>query len=111
MRILAIERDLSPPSAALPPDLLRQEATEVWALRKQGVIRDIWFTRQNHHAVIMLECQHLAEARGHLASLALVRAGLIDFMVHELVSYDGEERLFATGKEPLRPKPEEPPEY
>lgn len=111
MRILAIERDLSSPGAALPPDLLRQEATQVWALRKQDVIREIWFTRQNRHAVIMLECPNAAEARRHLESLALVRAGLIDFIMHELVGYDGEERLFATGKEPARPKPEEPPEY
>ncbi|MDI1335678.1 MAG: hypothetical protein PSU94_05785 [Lacunisphaera sp.] len=110
MRILAIERELSPVGAALPPDLLRQEAADVWALRKQGVIRDIWFT-QDRHAVIMLECPHAAEARRHLGSLPLAQAGLIDFIVHELTSYDAFERLFTSGPTAAVPKAEEPPEY
>ena len=111
MRILAIERELTPPGAALPPALLRQEAADVWALQKQGIIRDIWFTTQDRHAVVMLECPGAAEARHHLAALPLVRAGLIDFMIHELGSYDGYERLFSTGPAVPAPKPEEPPEY
>lgn len=111
MRILAIERELAPVGATLPPDLLRQEAAEVWALQKQGLIRDIWFTTQDRHAVVMLECQNAAEARQHLAALPLARSGLIDFIVHELVSYDGYERLFFTGTGPPVAKHEEPPEY
>ena len=111
MRILAIERELTPPGAPLPPDLLRQEAAEVWALQKQGLIRDIWFTTQDRHAVIMLECPDAAGARQHLAALPLARSGLIDFMVYELASYDGYERLFSTGTPTPAPKHEEPPEY
>jgi len=112
MRILAIERELTPPGATIPADLYRKEAAEVWALQKQGVIRDIWFTIQDRHAVVMLECPNAAEARQQLAALPLVRAGLIDFTVHELATYDGYERLFSPGGPagPV-PKPEEPPEY
>lgn len=110
MRILAIERQVSPAGVTLPPDLLRQEAAAVWALRQPGIIRDIWFT-PDRHAVIMLECPNAAEARRHLATLPLVRAGSIDFLVHELASYDGFERLFAPGPGAPAPKPEEPPEY
>lgn len=111
MRILAIERDLTPPGATTPADLLHQEAATVWALQKQGLIRDIWFTTQGRNAVVMLECTNGAEARRHLAVLPLVRAGLIDFTVHELQSYDGYERLFATSPKAVAAKPEEPPEY
>lgn len=111
MRILAIERELTPPGASVPPDLLRREATEVWALQKQGVIRDIWFTTQGRNAVVMLECLNGAEARRHLAALPLVRTGMIDFTVFELQSYDGYERLFSANPKDAVAKPEEPPEY
>ena len=110
MRILAIERELTPPGAAIPADLLRREAAEVWTLQKQGLIRDIWFT-SDRHAVVMLECPDAAAAKEHLAALPLVRAGLIDFTIHELASYDGFERLFTPGPGKPAPKPEEPPEY
>lgn len=112
MRILAIERELTPPGASIPVDLLRQEAAEVWALQKQGIIRDIWFTtQQDRHAIIMLESLDATEARRQLADLPLVQAGLIDFTFHELGCYDGFERLFASGTSTPGPKHEEPPEY
>jgi muconolactone delta-isomerase len=112
MRILAIERELTPPGASVPPDLYRQEAAVVWALQKQGIIRDIWFTTQGRNAVVMLECPDAAGARRHLATLPLVRAGMIDFTVHELGAYDGYERLFSPGgPQAAASKPEEPPEY
>lgn len=110
MRILALERDLAPLGGAISADLLRREAAEVWALQRQGVIRDIWFT-PGRQAVLMLECPDAAEARRQLATLPLAQAGLIDFMVHELVAYDGFERLFAPVAGGPSPKPEEPPEY
>lgn len=111
MRILAIERDLTPPGASVPADLLRREATEVWALQKQGVIRDIWFTNPGRNAIVMLECVNGTAARRHLAALPLVRAGMIDFTVHELTSYDGYERLFSSSPKAVAAKPEEQPEY
>ena len=111
MRILAIERELPLPVYQNLRDLLREEAAIVWDLQKRGVIRDIWFTTANHRAVIMLECFNAAEARQHLATLPLVRSALNDFTLLELGSYDGFERLFATGREPAAVHPEEPPEY
>lgn len=110
MRILAIEREPAPPSA-LPADLLRREATEVWSLQKQGIIRDIWFTTQGRNAVVMLECMNAAEARRHLATLPLVQAGLIDFTILELSPYDGYDRIFSTGPKPTTTLREEAPEY
>ena len=111
MRILAIEREPSTLIHANLPDLLRAEAAGIWELQKRGIVRDIWFTT-DRHAIVMLECPNAGEARKHLAALPLVRAGLIEFTLHELHSYDGFERLFATGGEPATlSKHEEPAEY
>lgn len=95
MRILAIERELPTAPADTLEQILRVEAACVWDLQKRGIIRDIWFTAAGRNAVIMLECSSVTEARQHLAMLPLVHAGVIDFTVHELRSYDGLERLFA----------------
>jgi len=94
MRYLALERELPALPRADLPELLQREAATVWQLQKSGVIREIWFTNPERHAVIMLECPSLAAARDHLASLPLVRAGRSEFTVHELQPYDGYERLF-----------------
>ena len=111
MRILAIERELPRPVHRNLRDLLRAEATVIWDLQKTGIIRDLWLTTADRRAVIHLECAGLAEARAHLATLPLVRAELIDFMLHELCTYDGLERLFAPGAPPADAAPEAPPEY
>jgi muconolactone delta-isomerase len=95
MRILAIERECPKAPAVTTEEVLRVEAACVWDLQRRGIIRDIWFTTSGNHAVIMLECTNATEARQHLAVLPLVHAGVIDFTVHELRSYDGFERLFA----------------
>ena len=95
MRILAIERQLPTTRETELEPILRVEAACVWDLQQRGIIRDIWFTVAGHNAVIMLECSSESEARQHLAVLPLVHAGVIDFTVHEMRSYDGFERLFA----------------
>ena len=97
MHILAIENEVIAPLAEKTRELLQAEAARVWDLRERGVIREIWFDADEHNAVIMLECTDAAEARQHLESLPLVRAGVIDFTVHELHAYDGFERLFSAG--------------
>lgn len=95
MCILAIEKELKPVDTAVSAELLREEATRVWALQKQEVIRGIWFTRRDRSAVIMLECADENEAMRQLASLPLVREGFITFEVHALQPYDGFDRLMA----------------
>ena len=111
MRILAIERELPLPIHRNLHDQLRDEAAAVWDLQKRGIIRDIWFTKTDRRAVVMLECAGAAEARAHLTTLPLVRAELIDFMFLELTAYDGLERLFANKLAPADLPPEQPPEY
>jgi hypothetical protein len=109
MRILALEHDsVTPPRPDLS-DILRAEAAAVWDLQQRGIIRDIWFNSRRH-AVVILECPSLLEARNHLAALPLVRAGLSDFDLQELSFYDGYKRLFGSGA-PATLRHEEPPEY
>jgi hypothetical protein len=109
MRILALEHDSTTVTRPDLGDILRAEAAAVWDLQQRGIIRDIWFNSRRH-AVLILECASLVEARTHLAALPLVRAGLSDFDLQELAFYDGYKRLFGSGA-PAALKHEEPPEY
>jgi muconolactone delta-isomerase len=97
MQILAIEKELAPFDGDYS-ELLREEAAHVWILKKQGILREIWFTVHGHVAVLLLECATEEEARQYLNKLPLVKAGLITFDVIPLRSYDGFERLFDTRK-------------
>lgn len=97
MQILAIEKELMP-FGEHHRELLREEAAHVWFLKKQGILREIWFSVHEHVAVLLLECATEEEARQYLDKLPLVQAGLITFDVIPLRSYDGFERLFDTGK-------------
>ena len=109
MQILAIEREL----AALDPqrhrDLLREEAACVWALKKSEVIREIWFTRRDRSAVVLLECASEEEAKQVLATLPLVREKLIGFDVLALRSYDGFDRLLSPPGAKPNPARQTPP--
>lgn len=112
MQILALERELKPIDSRRHAAVLREEAARVWALKKEAVIRDIWFTVRDRCAVVMLECSSEDEARRHLATLPLVREGLIAFEVLALCSYDGFERLFTSEdrtRGACRPETGDPP--
>jgi muconolactone delta-isomerase len=97
MQILALERELKPIDAQRHADVLREEAAHIWALKKQSVIREIWFTVPDRRAVVLLECVGEEDAKRHLARLPLVREGLIAFEVFALRSYDGLDRLVEGG--------------
>lgn len=97
MQVLAIEKELKPLGAD-QQELLREEAAHVWLLKKQGIVREIWFSADEHVAVLLLECATKEEAEEYLNKFPLVQAGLITFDVIPLRSYDGFERLFDTRK-------------
>jgi muconolactone delta-isomerase len=94
MKILALEKERpgSAPEAFAPH--LRAEAQRAWELHQQGVIREIHFRADQHTAVLVLECADVEEARRLLATLPLVREGLITFELLPLVPYSGFARLF-----------------
>lgn len=93
MRILAIETELKTTDAQADATLLREEAAAVWALKKSGSIRDVWYTTWGRRAVVMLELPSEEMANKCLGGLPLVRDGFIRFEVMALQEYDGFERL------------------
>ncbi len=95
MKILAIEKEIPGVSAEQFWPLLKPETRRVWELYQAGVLRELYFRQDCHSAVLVLECQDIAEARQVLAGLPLVANGLIEFEIIPLVAYPGFERLFA----------------
>lgn len=94
MKFLAIENEMRGKSQEDFEPHLESEASKVWEYYKQGLIREIYFTKDSHEAVIILECENKKHAEEILNDLPIVRAGLISFNIEELVPYNGFERLF-----------------
>ena len=95
MKILALEREVAGVvEEQFTEELLRAEAAKAWELYQSYVLREAYFGADKHEAVLVLECGGADEARFHLASLPLVKAGLIDFEIIPLVPYPGFARLF-----------------
>jgi hypothetical protein len=94
MKILALEKEAE---GVIPEQFaphFKNEALKVWELLKKEIVREIYFTKEGHNAVIILECEDETEAEGLLNDLPLVKEGLISFTIIPLVPYDGFERLF-----------------
>jgi len=92
MKILALEKEFDGVDWSNCDEVLKQEALQVYALQKQGIVREIYFN-QNHCAVIILECDNATMAKKTLSELPLVKNGLIDFDVMELSAYNGFDRI------------------
>ena len=94
MKFLAMEVEIE----GVTPDRcrphLRAEAERVWELYESGVLREIYFRGDRDAAVLVLECSSGDAAERCLATLPLVREGLIRFEVIPLVPYPGFRRLF-----------------
>jgi len=74
--------------------LLKQEAKVLWDLQKNGIIRNIWFTRNTREAILIIEADDTIRIKGIIDTFPLVKEGLITYDIVELVAYDGYERLF-----------------
>lgn len=94
MKILAVEKENPGITKEQLSPLLEEEAKKVWELVKSGIIREIYFTKEEHCAVIILECETNDEAKSILNTLPLVKERLISFEITPLVPYNGFERLF-----------------
>jgi len=95
MKILALEIETPGVESGNFHAHLRQEARRVWELYQANVIRELYFHQHAHTAVLVLECATTEEARDHLSTLPLVKAGLIRFELVPLIPYPGFARLFA----------------
>jgi hypothetical protein len=94
MKILALEVEIPGVESKDFHGHLRQEARCAWELYQADVIRELYFHRDAHTAVLVLECDSVEEAQTHLAALPLVKAGLIRFELLPLIPYPGFARLF-----------------
>lgn len=94
MKILAIEKEIDSNIKEQFTPHLKAEAQKVWELNQSGLIREIYFTKNSHNAVLILECVDENEARNILNTLPLVKEKLITFDIIPLEPYDGFTRLF-----------------
>jgi muconolactone delta-isomerase len=96
MKILALEKEVAGiTDEQFTPSILKTEAMRAWELHQQGTIRELYFRQDRNEAVLILECKDIDEAQSVLATLPLVKAGLIAFEIIPLISYDGFARLFS----------------
>ena len=95
MKILALEKELPGVTDAAFEPHLRNEALRAWQLYQEGTVRELYFRSDWHGAVLVLECSDVAAAQAALATLPLVRHGLIQFDLVPLRACPGFERLFA----------------
>ena len=94
MKILALEHELPGATADQFQQHANDEARKVWEYHQTGVIRELYFRADRNDAVLVLECESVIEAQEILATLPLVKAGLISFEIIPLKAYSGFERLF-----------------
>ena len=94
MKILALEVETPGSTAEQFGSHLKAEAQRVWELYQAGTLREIYFRQDWPGAVQILECADADVARSALATLPLVRAGLITFEIIPLRPYPGLARLF-----------------
>ncbi len=95
VKILALEKEIPGiTDDCFTPELLKTEASRAWELHQAGIIRELHFSQDRHEAILILECNNTEEARAALATLPLVKSGLIDFTIIPLIPYDGFARLF-----------------
>ena len=94
MKFLAMEHEMPNVSGSDFKPHLKAEALRVWELYQSGIFRELYFDKNKHNAVIILECQDIKEADAYLQTLPLVKAGLISFEIVELEPYSGFARLF-----------------
>jgi hypothetical protein len=94
LKVLALEREVPGKTAEEFKPHLRTEALHAWRLLQSGVVREIYFRADRDESVIILECVSIDDAKRALATLPLVKAGLIDFDYIPLKPYPGFARLF-----------------
>lgn len=94
MKILAIEKPTANLVNTFPESSLKKEAEEIYKLLETDILREIYFTREENRAVLILECQDENTAAAILQQLPLVKENLIEFDIYSLKSYSGFKRLF-----------------
>jgi len=98
MKTLALEHGLPGATHEQFQQYAVPEARKAWELHQAGMIRELCFRADHNEAVLVLECGTIYDAEAILATLPLVRAGLIEFELIPLKAYPGFERLFSENR-------------
>ena len=93
MKYLAIEKELKKDKKSNIELLLNNEARSVYELYLQGIIRECYFAKEGHNAIIILECKNEEEAIKILETLPLVKEKVIEFQLFTLLPYTGLSRI------------------
>ena len=75
---------------------LANEIRGSWALYSSGILREAYATELPTRVVFVIEADSAAAAKGHLASLPLIAAGMFDVEFVELRPFVNWSTLFRT---------------
>ncbi|MBU1105307.1 MAG: YciI family protein [Candidatus Riflebacteria bacterium] len=95
MKIFAVSK---PVTGATPEKIMamaKEEVSAGWKLYANGKFREMYFRKDGMGAIIVLECADEAEAKGLLAALPLVKAGLAEYDIYPALPFTHFELLFA----------------
>ena len=100
MKILALEEELPGIGRDRFGPMAKAEASRLWELYLEGLVREAFFRADRKSAVLVMEAPTIDEASAALETLPFVREKLIRFRLIPLAPYAGFGRLFAP-PEPL----------
>jgi hypothetical protein len=95
MQILALSRRRPGTTPQTLAPWLEAEAARAFELIAAGVFRSVHLCPERPGSMVVLECAGLDEAQAHLATLPMVREGLIEFELSRMLPYTGVRALFA----------------
>jgi muconolactone delta-isomerase len=81
MKVLALDRIKPTATMDKMRPFFKEEAQQAYQLYMQGALRELYFRSDRPGAAIILECKNVDEARETLATMPLVKAGLLEFDV------------------------------
>jgi hypothetical protein len=98
MKYLALEKELNRGKKQSIESVLESEARRVYELYLQGIIREFYFSKEGHNAILIMECKDEKEALDVLKTLPLVKENFIEFQLFTLLPYSGFDRIFHKNK-------------
>jgi len=94
MKIIAIEKELSNAKTIDFRKNAKAEAKALWQLYLKGIVREVYFKKDENLAVLILEIKNKQSANRELNKLPFVNKRLIKFDLIPLKPYPGFQRLF-----------------
>ncbi len=94
MIILALGHSLRSDPIQEANPFVEAEAKILWELRAAGILREVFYFRDWHSVVLILNCEDLDEARQWILTLPTAKSRLYNYQVTELVPFQPLRDLF-----------------